>query len=92
MPHPSVDAAWSYPHPSPLARRIRGHVAFWRGVRIEGGRERPGPLARLLGRPRDREPRACAMPLASSPAATTTADAHDLASIADLARSRLSAA
>lgn len=28
-------AAWSYPHPSPLARRIRGHVAFWNGVRVD---------------------------------------------------------
>lgn len=28
-------AAWSYLHPSPLARRIRGRVAFWRGVRVE---------------------------------------------------------
>lgn len=24
-------AAWSYRHPSPLARRIKGHVAFWPG-------------------------------------------------------------
>jgi uncharacterized protein (DUF427 family) len=30
------NAAWYYPHPSPLARRIRGHVAFWKGVRIDG--------------------------------------------------------
>lgn len=30
------DAAWSYPHPSPLARRIKNHVAFWNGVAIEG--------------------------------------------------------
>ena len=29
-------AAWYYPHPSPLARKIKGHVAFWSGVRIEG--------------------------------------------------------
>ena len=29
-------AAWYYPHPSPLARKIKGHVAFWNGVRIEG--------------------------------------------------------
>ncbi len=29
------DAAWSYQHPSPLARGIRGHVAFGSGVRIE---------------------------------------------------------
>lgn len=30
------NAAWYYPHPSPLARRIKNHVAFWQGVRIEG--------------------------------------------------------
>ena len=29
----SPDAAWYYPHPSPLARKLKGHVAFW--VRIE---------------------------------------------------------
>jgi uncharacterized protein (DUF427 family) len=29
------NAAWTYRHPSPLARRIKGHVAFWRGVRVE---------------------------------------------------------
>ncbi len=29
------DAAWYYPKPSPLARRIKDHVAFWHGVRIE---------------------------------------------------------
>ncbi|MBF6414926.1 DUF427 domain-containing protein [Nocardia cyriacigeorgica] len=29
------DAAWYYPKPSPLARRIKNHVAFWHGVRIE---------------------------------------------------------
>lgn len=29
-------AAWSYQHPSPLARRIKGHVAFWPGdVQVE---------------------------------------------------------
>ncbi|MEU9069865.1 DUF427 domain-containing protein [Streptomyces sp. NPDC048109] len=33
------DAAWYYPHPSPLARRIKNHVAFWNGVTIEGTRE-----------------------------------------------------
>ncbi|MEU3093535.1 DUF427 domain-containing protein [Streptomyces sp. NPDC006967] len=36
----SPDAAWYYPHPSPLARRIRNHVAFWNGVTIEGTREK----------------------------------------------------
>jgi len=29
------DAAWSYAKPSPLARRIKDHVAFWRGVVID---------------------------------------------------------
>lgn len=29
------DAAWYYPRPSPLARKIKGRVAFWNGVRIE---------------------------------------------------------
>lgn len=27
-------AAWYYPSPSPLARRIKDHVAFWRGVEV----------------------------------------------------------
>jgi uncharacterized protein (DUF427 family) len=31
----SRGAAWSYAHPSPLARKIRGHIAFWNGVRVE---------------------------------------------------------
>lgn len=35
------DAAWFYPKPSPLARRIKGHVAFWNGVDIEGEAEDP---------------------------------------------------
>lgn len=29
------DAAWYYPDPKPAAEEIRGHVAFWRGVRVE---------------------------------------------------------
>jgi uncharacterized protein (DUF427 family) len=29
------DAAWYYPKPSPLARKVKGRVAFWHGVRIE---------------------------------------------------------
>jgi len=29
------NAAWYYPHPSPLARKIKNHVAFWNGVQIE---------------------------------------------------------
>lgn len=28
------NAAWYYPHPSPLARRIKNHVAFYGGVEI----------------------------------------------------------
>ena len=27
-------AAWYYPHPSPLARKIKNHVAFWNGVEV----------------------------------------------------------
>lgn len=29
------DAAWTYRRPSPFARRIKGHVAFWHGVDVE---------------------------------------------------------
>jgi uncharacterized protein (DUF427 family) len=28
------NAAWHYPHPFPLARKIKGHVAFWSGVDV----------------------------------------------------------
>jgi uncharacterized protein (DUF427 family) len=28
------NAAWYYPHPSPLARKIKNHVAFWHGVQV----------------------------------------------------------
>ena len=31
----SRDAAWFYPHPSPLARKIKGRVAFWGGVQVQ---------------------------------------------------------
>ena len=30
----SPDAAWHYPKPSPLARKVKGRVAFWRGVDV----------------------------------------------------------
>ena len=30
------DAAWYYAEPKDAAAQIRGHVAFWRGVEIEG--------------------------------------------------------
>lgn len=36
-------AAWTYRHPSPLARRIKDHVAFWHGVHVDVRRE-PPPL------------------------------------------------
>lgn len=28
------DAAWYYPEPKPEANNIRGHVAFWKGVKV----------------------------------------------------------
>lgn len=30
-------AAWTYADPSPAANHIRGHVAFWRRVRVVAG-------------------------------------------------------
>jgi uncharacterized protein (DUF427 family) len=46
------DAAWYYPNPSPLARKIKGHVAFWRGVQVEtiGPDRSTSPRGSLLGR------------------------------------------
>ncbi len=29
------DAAWYYPAPKPAAAAIKGHVAFWHGVKVE---------------------------------------------------------
>lgn len=29
------NAAWTYRHPSPLARKIKDHVAFWHRVTVE---------------------------------------------------------
>lgn len=29
------DAAWYYPDPKDAAKNIRGHVAFWKGVKVE---------------------------------------------------------
>lgn len=31
----AIDGAWYYPRPSPFARRVKGRVAFWRGVIVE---------------------------------------------------------
>ncbi len=30
----NVDAAWFYPETSDLARQIKDHVAFWKGVEV----------------------------------------------------------
>jgi uncharacterized protein (DUF427 family) len=30
------DAAWYYPTPLPAAQQIAGHIAFWKGVTVEG--------------------------------------------------------
>jgi len=30
------DAAWYYPQPKPAAAQIKDHIAFWKGVKIEG--------------------------------------------------------
>lgn len=32
----SENAAWYYPDPKPAAAEIKGRIAFWRGVRVEG--------------------------------------------------------
>ena len=40
------NAAWYYPHPSPLARKIKNHVAFWSGVQVDDGTVAPGRAAR----------------------------------------------
>ena len=29
------DAAWYYPEPKDAARNITGHIAFWKGVKVE---------------------------------------------------------
>lgn len=42
---PCPDGAWTYRHPSPLARRIRDHVAFWGGIVVERVRDEPDPVA-----------------------------------------------
>jgi len=28
-------AAWSYPKPKPAAQQLKGHVAFWHGVKVK---------------------------------------------------------
>ena len=29
------DAAWYYPEPKDAAKQIKGHVAFWKGVKVK---------------------------------------------------------
>jgi uncharacterized protein (DUF427 family) len=29
------DGAWYYPYPKDAAKEIKGHVAFWKGVKVE---------------------------------------------------------
>ncbi len=31
----NAGAAWFYPEPKPAAKQITGHVAFWKGVKID---------------------------------------------------------
>ena len=31
----NTDAVWFYPDPKPEADEIKGHVAFWKGVKVE---------------------------------------------------------
>ncbi len=33
------NAAWTYRHPSPFARRIKNHVSFWQGVQVGPARQ-----------------------------------------------------
>lgn len=33
----AAGGAWYYPEPSPAAAEIKDHIAFWRGVKVEGG-------------------------------------------------------
>ena len=31
----NADAAWFYPNPKSAAQQIQGHVAFWKGIKIQ---------------------------------------------------------
>lgn len=33
--HENKDAAWYYPAPKDAAKQIAGHIAFWKGVKVE---------------------------------------------------------
>ena len=43
-------AAWYYPHPTPLARKIKGRVAFWQGIQIESVGEATAGRGRVARR------------------------------------------
>jgi uncharacterized protein (DUF427 family) len=47
------NAAWYYPHPSPLARKIRNHVARWNGVQVDArtAQAQEAPEAGISARP-----------------------------------------
>jgi uncharacterized protein (DUF427 family) len=60
----NTNAAWYYPHPSPLARKIKNHVAFWRGVQVDTGPASP-PHA-------EPQPQAAPVPDADSAPGTTS--------------------
>jgi uncharacterized protein (DUF427 family) len=32
------NAAWYYPEPSPAAKEIKNHIAFWKGVSVDPGK------------------------------------------------------
>ncbi len=42
------DAAWSYPHPTPLARKVKNRVAFWHGVDVQVVGDDPAPGEEIL--------------------------------------------
>lgn len=44
------DAAWEYPSPSLLARKIKNRVAFWHGVEIVADNDAADDAARTVAR------------------------------------------
>jgi uncharacterized protein (DUF427 family) len=60
----NTNAAWYYPHPSPLARKIKNHVAFWHGVQVDTGPAAPPQAAS--------QTRAAPVPNSGSAAGTTS--------------------
>ena len=54
----NTNAAWYYPHPSPLARKIKNYVAFWNGVHLDLEAATRPPACRTPGAPAASGPRA----------------------------------